>query len=71
MKHSWQELENGTARCRRCPAVRTAGTKATKREETYEYDDVYNEPFVTVHVEHQATLEVTGAHPTKCGKPAR
>ncbi len=73
MKHSWQELADGTARCRRCPAMRRPTSKVYHVREWREvvtsyagYEDVVQ------HVERDSTfaVEVSGAHPSKCGRAA-
>lgn len=75
MKHSWQELADGTARCRRCPAlkVRTQRPHARYRE-TRTFNDA---PYMGPEYDYERTVEVElmgpaeeviGAHPMKCRK---
>lgn len=77
MKHSWQEKADGTAKCRRCSAVRKEDFRSRVSIETRivndapymgpEYEYVADVPVMTF----DPVVIVTGAHPTKCGKPAR
>lgn len=70
MRHSWLELEDGTARCRRCPALRRPTTKKVAEYVEVTLSDL-GEVFVDVEEEPQGAVEVSGAHPSKCGKPVR
>lgn len=71
MRHSWQELEDGTARCR------LAQREFARHVEYQTFNDApyvgsaydYEVPIVVKTM--AAVLVVEGAHPTKCGRPAK
>lgn len=69
MKHAWLELEDGTAKCRRCPAVRRPTSKVYRSERVLRQDC---DGFLYYEVETSSTtaVEVVGAHSTKCGRPS-
>lgn len=67
MKHSWLEREDGTAKCRRCPAVREQVRKVVGRRKVLRgIDDYSGDPIVDVETERATAVEVHGAHPSKC-----
>ncbi len=70
MKHSWNEQADGTAKCKRCPAVRSTTTKVTRVRQVLDTD----EDGCLVRIverEHGPAVQVAGAHPHKCGRPLK
>jgi hypothetical protein len=65
MKHSWQELTDGTAKCRRCGALRSRGSKMVRVRTEIWLDEFGNE-HERVEGDNATVLVVTGGHPFKC-----
>lgn len=65
MKHAWQERADGTAWCRRCPAVRAVVRKQVGTKRTLEHDRDGSPYYRDEPIMAQA-VEVTYAHPSKC-----
>ncbi len=75
MRHSWQELADGTASCRRCPAVKVRTQRPHARHvEMRTFNDAaymgsaYDYELPVEMVTMGAAEEVVGAHPMKCGR---